>query len=79
MELKGYYNERTLDELLQEGKICRLEYIYHHSAEMRRDFSDFCLKESLQQNDKAAEAFHESRLRQKEKSNSTEPDMISGA
>ena len=33
IELKGFYNEETLQELLYKGNITHLEYIYHHSQE----------------------------------------------
>ena len=38
-KLEGFYNEDVLDELLEEGKITNLDYIYHHSEEMKSFYS----------------------------------------
>lgn len=62
MELHGFYKEETLNELLQENKISRLEYIYHHSQEMKEDFEQFCKERELSQNNEAAQQFAEYRL-----------------
>ena len=47
MTLKGFYNEDILDDLLFEGKICRLEYIYHHSQERIDDYKQYCQRRGL--------------------------------
>ena len=33
-KLEGFYNEDVLDELLEEGKITNLDYIYHHEEQL---------------------------------------------
>ena len=66
MQLKGYYNEDTLDELLYNEKITRLEYIYHHSQERINDFKEYCRKRNLQENEAAAEQYSDFILKRQE-------------
>lgn len=66
MTLNGFYNEETLEQLLYEGKITRLEYIYHHSQEMKDEFSDFCRQNNLEENDESAEKFWDNLLQMEE-------------
>ena len=40
-KLEGFYNEDVLDELLEEGKITNLDYIYHHSEEMKSNYAEY--------------------------------------
>lgn len=67
-ELKGYYNQEVLDEILHDDRIGRLEYIYHHSDQMKEDFSRFCTENRLDQDDASAEKFFDARLEKEEKS-----------
>ena len=65
-ELKGFYNEDVLEELLYNGEITRLEYIYHHSQERIDDFKMYCQKRELHENEAAAEAYSEFILKRQE-------------
>ena len=56
-KLVGFYNEDVLDELLEEGKITNLDYIYHHSEEMKSDYAEYCGEDKLEQNEETAGAF----------------------
>lgn len=67
-ELKGYYNQEVLDEMLHENRIGRLEYIYHHSEQMKEDYSQFCREGRLDQDEASAEKFFDARLEREEKS-----------
>lgn len=62
MELQGFYNEETLNELLDNKQISTMEYIYHHSPEMKEDFVDFCHDSALEINESAAQKYMEYRL-----------------
>jgi len=42
IELKGFYNEDTLQKLLYKGNITQLEYIYHHSQEKIDAYKAYC-------------------------------------
>ena len=64
--LKGFYNEEVLEELLFDGKITRLEFIYHHSQERIDDFKAYCQKRGLQEDETAAEAYADFRLKREE-------------
>lgn len=64
LPLKGFYNEETLQELLNDGKISRLEYIYHHSQERIDDFKDYCQKRELQEDEVAANSYMDYLLKQ---------------
>lgn len=66
MELKGFYNENILGEMLAKGEITRLEYVYHHSEEMRDDYIGFCKEKGLEQNEQSAEDFMEYQKNQEE-------------
>ena len=48
-KLEGFYNEDVLDELLEEGKITNLDYIYHHSEEMKSNYAEYCGEDKLEQ------------------------------
>ena len=56
-KLEGFYNEDVLDELLEEGKITNLDYIYHHSEEMKSNFAEYFSEDELEKNEEAAGAF----------------------
>ena len=56
-KLEGFYNEDVLDELLEEGKITNLDYIYHHSEEMKSNYAEYCGEDKLEQNEETAGAF----------------------
>ena len=56
-KLEGFYNEDVLDELLEEGKITNLDYIYHHSEEMKSNYAEYCSEDKLEQNEETAGAF----------------------
>lgn len=74
MELNGFYNEETLEELLFDGKITRLEFIYHHSQERIDDFKKYCQKRQLQENEAAAEAYTDFLLKKEETEHVNELD-----
>lgn len=57
IELKGFYNEETLQELLYKGNITHLEYIYHHSQEKIDAYKAYCQKRNLQEDESSAVAF----------------------
>ena len=57
VELNGYYNEAVLHGLLVDGKIGDLEYVTHLDEETKNRFYDYCTKNKLQADEKAAEAF----------------------
>ena len=67
MNLEGFYNEEYLDPLVYEGKITRLEYIYHHSQEMIDEFKDYCSQNGLKEDETAANKFMDWLLEQEEK------------
>jgi len=56
-ELQGFYNEDVLEELLYNGEITTLEYVYHHSQERKDDFKDYCQRRGLQETEDAAKAY----------------------
>mgnify|MGYP006872993830 CR=1 FL=1 len=55
--LQGFYNEDVLEELLYNGDISRLEFVYHHSQERRDDFKAYCHKRGIHETEDAAEAY----------------------
>lgn len=59
IKLEGFYKEDVLDELLEEGKISNLDYIYHHSEEMKADYAKYCSEgnEPVEQNEESAGAY----------------------
>lgn len=57
MNLNGYYNDEILNKMLEEEKISHLEYIFHHSPEMKAEFEEFCNEKGLTQDEKAARAY----------------------
>ena len=56
-KLEGFYNEDVLDKLLEEGKITNLDYICHHSEEMKSNYAEYCGEDKLEQNEETAGAF----------------------
>ena len=66
MNLEGFYNEEYLDPLVYEGKITRLEYIYHHSQEMIDEFKNYCSQNGLQEDETAANKFMDWQLQMEE-------------
>ena len=64
--LKGFYNEEVLEELLFDSKITRLEFIYHHSQERIDDFKAYCQKRGLQEDEASAESFSDCLLKKEE-------------
>lgn len=67
VELKGYYNEEYLHRLLYDGKISRLEYIYHHSEERKMIFLDYCHEHGLPITEVSAEQFMQYELEEEER------------
>ena len=67
-KLEGFYNEDVLDELLEEGKITNLDYIYHHSEEMKSNYAEYCGEDKLEQNEETAGAFLAKVYEEREKS-----------
>ena len=66
MNLEGFYNEEYLDPLVYEGKITRLEYIYHHSQEMIDEFKDYCSQNGLKEDETTANKFMDWQLQMEE-------------
>lgn len=67
IELEGYYNEEYLHRLLYDGKISRLEYIYHHSEERKMIFLDYCHEHGLPVTEASAEQFMQHELEEQER------------
>lgn len=67
-ELDGYFNEEVLQELLYKGEIDHLSFVFHHSEEKKAAFMDYCHKNGLHQDDKAAQQFLKSELKEEEDS-----------
>lgn len=65
-ELKGYYNEEVLQELLYNKKITTLEYVYHHSKERIDDFKKYCQKRGIEETEEAAKAYCDFLLKREE-------------
>ena len=63
IELKGFYKEETLEELLFKGNITNLEFIYHHSQERIDDFKSYCQRRNIQEDEEAAKAYADYRLK----------------
>lgn len=59
MELNGFYDEEELAEMLDRKEITRKEYITHHSAELLKQYEEFCSDFGLEQNEESAEQFME--------------------
>ena len=57
IELKGFYNEAVLHDLLAKGEIGYLDYVMHLSEEIRDRYKDYCSKNNLQLDDESAEKF----------------------
>ena len=74
IELKGFYNEETLQELLYKGNITQLEYIYHHSQEKIDAYKEYCQKRNLQEDGNSAVAFSEYELKCEEDSHTDSLD-----
>lgn len=66
VELKGFYNEDVLEELLYNEEITRLEAVYHHSQERINDFKAYCQKRGLQEDEAAAEQYGDFILKRQE-------------
>ena len=54
MEITGYKSEEELNELLDAGKITTLTYVTKQSAELTKEFEDFCSDRELERNDESA-------------------------
>lgn len=70
MELTGFYNEQTLDELLGKGEITELDFIRHHSEEMNSDFKYYCENRGIKEDENAALAYAEFRLKREQNAHS---------
>lgn len=57
MEISGYKSEEELIELLDAGKITKLTYVTKQSAELTKEFEDFCSDRDLEKDDESAELF----------------------
>lgn len=66
MKLEGFYNEETLEQLLFDENITRLEYIYHHSQEMIDEYKEFCKQNGLEENEESANKFQDWQLQKEE-------------
>ena len=67
-DLKGFYNEDVLEELLFKNEISHLEFIYHHSQERIDDFKSYCTEKGIQEDERAAEAYESFRIKCEENS-----------
>lgn len=56
-EFTGYFSDADLLNLLDEGKITRLDMVMHRSEEETKEFIVFCQKNELQQDEYAAALF----------------------
>ena len=65
-ELQGFYNEDVLEELLYNGEITTLEFVYHHSQEKIDAYKEYCQKNNLQEDESSAAAFCEHLLKSEE-------------
>ena len=65
-ELKGFYGEQKLAEMVYKGEITRLQYVWHNTEQMRLDFINFCSRKGLEKNEAAAMLFMESLLTEEE-------------
>ena len=65
-DLEGFYNEEVLDQLLYDGTISRLEYIYHHSPEMIGEYKKFCQENKLPEDEDSANKFQDWLLKAEE-------------
>ena len=59
--------EATLDEMLYNGQISRLEYINRYSPECRQNFHLFCMKRGYVKDNHSAELFYDYTLSEEEK------------
>ena len=59
MELNGFYDEEELAEMLDRKEITRKEYITHHSAELLKQYEEFCSDFGLEQNEESSEQIKE--------------------
>lgn len=57
IELKGFYNEAVLHDLLAKGEIGYLDYVMHLSEETKDRYKDYCSKNNLPLDDESAEKF----------------------
>lgn len=57
MEIIGYKSEEELNELLDAGKITKLTYVTKQSAELSKEFEEFCSDRDLEKDDESAELF----------------------
>ena len=69
-DLQGFYNEDVLQDLLFNGEINHLSFVYHHSEEKKAAFLEYCQKKGLEADDKAAQRFIEDELKEEEESHS---------
>lgn len=67
-QLKGFYNEEILNELLYNEEITRLDHIYHHSQERIDEYKQYCQTRNLKENENSALAFFEYLLLREESS-----------
>ena len=71
--LEGFHDEEELQQLLFDGEINHLSYVFHHSEEKKMAFLDYCNKNGLQEDDAAAQQFLKAEL-QEEEDNHTSMD-----
>ena len=65
-KLQGFYNEDVLEELLYNGEITWLEFIYHHSQEKIDAYKAYCQRRGLQETEETAEAYSDYLLKREE-------------
>lgn len=66
MKLEGFYNEETLNVMLEQGEVNALEYVYHHSEEKKAEYEEYCRQHGLHQNEESAHTFLEYSLKKEE-------------
>lgn len=63
-QLKGFYNDDTLEKKLHKGDITTLDYVNHQSEKMQQDFVNYCHDKGLEQNEVNAQSFLDYTLNQ---------------
>lgn len=61
-QLEGFYSEDVLQELLCNGEIGHLSFVCHLSEEQKEEFFNYCDKNGLEKDEKAAQKFLKDKL-----------------
>ena len=57
VELKGFYNEAVLHDLLDKAEIGHLDYVMHLDENTRDRYKQYCSDHGLELNEQSAEQF----------------------